>query len=97
MEEAQYIDQAPQKAQSIADLAKHFIVTKPRGRRDLLEEIYGYYDKQLSLPRFCIKMNMALQGSKNPIHDLHFVLSVAKDMMRRNQNFSSWLTQYFKN
>ena len=92
MEEAQYIDQAPQKTQSIADLARHFVVTKPRGRRDLLEEIYGYYDKQLPLPRFCIKMNMCCKTTQ----DLAYVLSVAKDMDRRGQNFSAYITQYFK-
>ena len=92
MESPQYIDQAPQKAQSIADLAKHFIVTKPRGRRDLLEEIYTYYDKQLPIGRFSIKMNMCCKS----MQDLHYVLSVAKDMDRRGQNFSAYITQYFK-
>lgn len=97
MDSPQYIDQEPKKVQSLADLAKHFVVTKPKGRRELLEEIYSYYDKQLPIGRFCIKVNMALQGSKDSMHDLHFILSTAKDMIRRNQNFSSWLTQYFKN
>lgn len=92
MEEAQYIDQAPQKAQSIADLARHFVVTKPRGRRELLEEIYSYYDKTLPIARFCIKMNICCKS----LQDLHYVLSVAKDMDRRGQNFSAYITQYFK-
>ena len=94
--EPQYIDQEPKKVQSIADLARYFVVTKPRGRRELLEEIYSYYDKTLPIARFCIKMNMALQGSKDGMRDLHYVLSVAKDMDRRGQNFSAYITQYFK-
>lgn len=96
MEEPQYIDQPPAKPRSFSELAKHFVITKPRGRKELLEEIYTHYDKTLPLPRFCIKMNMALQGSKDAMRDLHYVLSVAKDMTRRRENFSAWITQYFK-
>lgn len=96
MEEPQYLDTPPARPQSLAQLSKHFVITKPRGRKELLEEIYGYYDRTLPLPRFCIKMNMALQGSKDAMRDLHYVLSVAKDMGRRGQNFSAWITQYFK-
>ena len=91
-----YNDQPVAKPKSLAELAKYFIVSKPRTRKDLLEEIYTHYDKTLPLPKFCIKMNMCLQGSKDAMRDLHYVLSVAKDMTRRNQNFSAWITQYFK-
>ena len=96
MESPQYLDQPVARPQSLAELSKYFVISKPRGRKELLEEIYGYYDKTLPLPRFCIKMNMALQGSKDAMRDLHYVLSVAKDMARRGHNFSAYITQYFK-